>query len=835
MQKPSSNFDLWKIGRFLFLFLFLQPAFAQQQVPNLREIKVDELSDAQIQQFVDQAASSGYSESQLEVLARARGMAESEINKLRNRINSISSKEGSNAGTESLNRSRSNQLQLDNQRSTSQDPFQNIYEDDIIMSNELEIFGRSFFRNSANSFEPSLNVATPANYLLGPGDQLIIDVWGASEQSYQVSISPEGSIMIPNIGPIYLNGYSLEKADARIRYRLKAIYSTLGENTYAQVSLSQLRTINVNVVGEVERPGSYPLSAFASVLNALQSAGGPNRQGSFRAIRIYRNSQLIATEDLYQVLAMGGGLSEKLQDQDVIMVPPYLNRVTLSGAVKRPAIYEIKDQEMLSEALAYAGGFSENAYSKSISIRRNLANAKTIKTIEQPLYDQFALKAGDVLEVSEIQEQFTKRVRVEGAVNHPGEFEIKAKMKLSEAILLSEGFRGDAYMDRALIIRELPNYELQTIPFSPAEVMAGSFDVLLLEEDLIKVQSVFDLREDFKLSIQGEVQTPGQYPYTEGMVVEDLIYLAEGFKESAARSFVEVARRIEDTAQEQSTAQVAEIYNFAITEQLALSLADNNFQLKPFDVVIIRRSPVYEKQTVIEIEGEVTFPGKYVLESRDERISDILHRAKGVTDLAYIEGATLIRRTEYYSDPNVEEATQETSIAAKIRKSELQDLFENDTLVEASKQKFKMQESIGINLEQILSNPRGPDDLILKKGDVLSIPRELQTVRVRGAVLYPSTVRFKEGNGLKNFISQAGGFSNRAQKRKVYIIYANGSAQKTSSFLGFKKYPNVQPGAELIIPTKQERRAIGPGEVLGVTSGLASLSLVMIQIINLTR
>jgi protein involved in polysaccharide export with SLBB domain len=412
-------------------------------------------------------------------------------------------------------------------------------------------------------------------------------------------------------------------------------------------------------------------------------------------------------------------------------------------------------------------------------------------------------------------------------VNHPGEFEIKAEMKLSEAILLSEGFRGDAYMDRALIIRELQNYELQTIPFSPAEVIAGSFDVLLLEEDLIKVQSVFDLRENFKLTIQGEVRSSGQYPYTEGMVVEDLIYLAGGFKESAARSFVEVARRIVDAAQDQASVQVAEIYNFDITEQLSLSLADNNFELKPFDVVVIRRSPVYEKQTVIEIEGEVTFPGKYVLEKRDERISDVLKRAKGLTGFAYAQGATLIRRTEYYTNPDDEDMADKTSTASRIRKSELQELFEKDTLVNANEQKFKAQESIGINLPNILLNPGGEEDLILKEGDVLSIPRELQTVRIRGEVLYPSTVRFQTGASFKKFISQAGGFSDQAQEKKAYVIYANGSAEKTGSIFGFRSYPKVRPGAEIIIPSKPEKRKLSPGEIISIATGLGTMAVIV--------
>jgi protein involved in polysaccharide export with SLBB domain len=821
----------------LYLLFSLSQAVAQQQIPNLQEINVDELTDAQIESFIEQAESSGYSESQLEIMARARGMSESDISKLRSRINEVRNGTNNTTGAGGIDRLRQNEAntfsrqQTESNRSTIFDPFEHIFPVDTIIQEELEIFGMSFFENSANSFEPSLNVATPANYLLGPGDQVIIDVWGASEQSYILDISPQGSILVPEIGPIYLNGYTMDRAEQRIKYRLKSIYSTLDQNTFAQVSLGQLRTINVNVVGEVKQPGSYPLSAFATALNALQAAGGPNENGSFREIKIFRSGKLVGTEDLYEVLSIGGGLNLKLQDQDVVLVPAYLNRVAIDGAVKRPAYYEMKTGERLVDGLNYAGGFAENAYKKSLSIRRNLDNVKTVKTIESEFFNTVSLELGDAIEIGEIQGRYTKRVRVEGAVNHPGEFEIKEGMRLSDALDLADGLRGDAYMERGILIRELPNFELQSIAFSPKSVQTGADDLILKEEDLIKIQSRFDIKENYQLTIQGEVQQTGDFPYSEGMTVEDLIYLAGGFKETAAKSFVEVARRIQDSSRQQQGSELAEIFNFPIRSDLKMSDESNYFVLQPFDLVVVRKSPIYEKQKLIEIEGEVNFPGDYVLGKRDERISDLIDRAGGLTKFAYVEGATLIRRTEYFIDSTKIDIADETSTAALIRKRELQDQFKKDTLVKASKEKFKMQESIGIRLDKILEDPEGEYDLIMKEGDVLSIPKQLQTVRVRGEVLYPSTVRFKQGTSMRYFISQAGGFTDGARKGKSYVIYANGSAQKTFSFLGFRKFPQVKPGAELVIPTKPERRGLTPGEVTSLAVGLATFGNIIVNLI----
>lgn len=819
------------IFRILVIFIIgvlSTPSSYAQDAPslqNLQNINVDNLSDAQIQKFVDQVEASGYSQQQLEVLAKARGMSSAQISKLQQRIQKLQSASGG-GGSTSFNRTRDrktfNKDVVNDDRSGDFDPFNSIYAVDsaaLKAKGELEIFGMSFFKNRELTFEPSVSIATPRDYQIGPGDEIIIDVWGASEQTYQLTVSPEGSIIVPSIGPIYLNGLSVDRAESRIMAKLKSIYSTLGDNTFAQISLGQIRTISVNVIGEVVRPGTYQMSSFATAFNALYYAGGPNESGSMRVIEVFRSGKKVGTLDAYSFLINGGGQNIMVQDQDVVLVKPFANRISVTGEVKRPAIYEVTEGESLLSAIGYAGGFGAEAYQKSISLRRNLGNGRTIHTIGLDDFESFKLTNGDVIEVGSIQNLFIGRVRVEGAVNHPGEFELKEGMMLSEVISLADGFRSDVFLARAVIIRQNDDLSLSNLAFSPQELMSGKGDLPLKSEDLIRVQSIFDLREAYTVSVQGEVQLPGSYPYAKGMTVENLIYLANGFRESAAKSFVEVARRVTTDSGEGTNA--SEIFNFPIDANLALTPEGSQFALKPFDLVVIRQSPFYEKQTIVEIEGEVRYPGKYALKTKNERISDLLQRAQGLTSYAYARGATLIRRTEYYvSDEDGDEA-------AKIRVQELRGLLERDTLVDKSQQAFKAQESIGIRLEEILARPGSEVDLILKEGDIISIPRELQTVRIRGEVLYPSTVRYDKSYSFNEFVSQAGGFADNAKRNKAYVVYANGSAERTRSFLWFKNFPKVEPGAEVIIPKKPERRKLSPGEIISITTGIGTMAVII--------
>ncbi len=815
--------------------------YAQEgiNVQNLSTLNVDQLTDDQIQKFIDQMESSGYSQQQLEILAKSRGMSSSQIMKLRQRMERLksSSKKGKEGSVESETRLR-NKPDFVEESETEFDPFANLFPIDSLEEN-LPIFGRSFFENIDLKLEAPTNIPTPVNYVIGAGDEIIIDIWGASEQTYQLSVSPEGSILIPSLGPVYLSGLSIEKADQRIRGKLKSIYSSLGDNTFAQISLGQIRTIQINVIGEVARPGSFPLSSFATPINALYASGGPSETGSFREIHIFRGGTKVANFDLYDFLVYGRDQSVKLQDQDVILVKPYSSRIRLDGEVKRPAYYELLPTETFANLMEFSGGFNERAYKKSISLQRNLNNSKSVITIQEPAFSNTVLQNGDRIEVGKVSDRFTNRVRIEGALNHPGEFQLSDGMTLADLVDLADGIRGDAFMGQGIIIRSNQDFTLKSIPFRTEDLKSEGGAIQLENEDLVKITSIFDLQEEMSIVIDGEVNKPGQFPFASEMTVENLIYLAGGFKESAARSFVEVARRVSKNNGNGDQSISAKIFNFPISRTLTLDETASAFQLEPFDLVVIRKSPFYEEQVLVEIEGEVQYPGKYVLERKDERISDLLRRAGNLTELAYVRGATLIRRTEYYiseedkaADEGVENNNlDKTNRASEVRRSELQELFERDTLVQGGQEAFKTEESIGIRLDKIIENPGSKMDLILKEGDVLSIPRELQTVRVRGEVLYPSTIPYL-GPSLRGFVSGAGGFSERAKRNKSYVVYPNGSAKKTLAFLWIRDYPSVLPGSEIIVPQKPQRRQITPPEIIGMATSIASIAVIVNSLVS---
>ena len=811
-----------------FTLSFLQYATVQaQDLSSIETVRVDELSDAQIKKFIQKMEESGYTQSQLETLAKARGMSALELNKLKQRIAKLQSSSKSDSTTVSSRMRVRQELprdkNLDSKDKDSEqlveDPFAQFIKEDTTKT-ELPIFGQSFFSNENLTFEPSVNIPTPENYILGAGDEIIIDIWGASENTYQLTVSPDGAILIPNIGPVFLQGLNISKAEEKLKGKLRSIYSNLGRNTFAQISLGQIRSISVNVIGEVEMPGTYTLSSFATAFNALYSAGGPNENGSLRNILIFRGGQKVGTLDAYKFLIDGEGENISLQDQDVVLVKPYTSRVSVDGLVKRPAVYEILPEEPISKVLEFAGGFAQGAYSESISLKRNESNYKTIKTVVKAEYDNLLLQNGDFIDIGEISKQYKNRVRIEGAVNHAGEFELRSDMKLSDLIDLADGFRGDYFPAQALIIRENKDLTFSNIAFNPLDVLNGDFDMPLKSEDFVKIQSIFDLREELTLSIEGEVQFNGEFPYVEGMTVENLIYMAGGFKEAAAKSFVEVARRINDNSKEVS--HTSEIFNFPISSNLTVASEASQFILKPYDLVVVRESPFYHVQEVVSIEGEIQYPGKYTLKTNNDRVSDVLRRAGGFTKEAFVKGGTLIRETEYFDE----------DAAATVKKLRLEVLESRDSTALEGTFTVNKTEAIAIELERIIANPGSDIDLILKKGDVISIPKKMQTVRVRGEVYFSGTLVHDSNKSFPYYLSRAGGTTTKAKKNKAYVVYSNGSARRTNSFLWFRHYPEVEPGSEIIVPAKPERRRLSPQEVIGITTGVATLGLLTNQIVN---
>lgn len=838
--------------RILLSILFLAISLGQitsiqaqniSDLQNLQNINIDDLTPEQMGHLVQRLEASGMSEEQLVQMAQMRGMTEADIAKLRGKILEAQASETMNPAMKGsrMRVSPIDQAVVDELMLPFEQMAQKEKEDSLKIFDEgLEVFGLKFFRESELTFEPNLNVPTPANYTLAAGDELYIDIWGASEQNYQVTISPEGSIRIPGIGPVYVNGLKMEEAKKKIIARLKKIYSTIGRSSYADVTLGQIRTIAVHVIGQVDKPGTYTLTSFGTVFNALYHAGGPTINGSLRQIEVYRDRELVSTFDAYNFFIKGLGENTTLKDQDIIIVKPHINRVRLQGEIKRPAAFELTDNETFEDLLFFAGGFSRNAYDGTINVIRIEGNFRTVKSIAKDQRDIFNMKNGDEIFVPKISEEFVSRVTIEGPVLNPGEYELTEGLTLAGLIAKADGLRGDAFMERGVIIRRNADFSLLNLSFDPKKVLSGEENVPLQNNDLITFQSIYNLRESYQLTIEGEVLKPGTINYVDDMTVEDLIYISGGFKESAARSFVEVARRVHPDSS-QDINQSAKIYNFPISKNLSLSGEASNFKLAPYDLVVVRKSPFFQDQEIVEVEGEARFPGKYSLKTKDERISSLLNRAGGLSRYAYAKGATLIRRTEYYKAPQQSDAVdadgniiadvQIDDDAAEIRRKDLTYRFRKEGFsLSDSLEVFRQQESIGINLEKILEEPGSKYDLILRKGDILSIPREFQTVRVRGEVLYPSNIQHNKGSKFKHYISSAGGFDQRAKKSKSYAIYANGSAAQTRSFLWIRNYPKVEPGMEIVVPKKPEKQQLSAQAWVAMASSVATIALIISQI-----
>lgn len=851
----------------IFCLLFIGLSVAAQDLNNLSAVNVDELSDEQVQQFLDRAKESGMTLDQLEILAQQRGMPASQISKLRSRIRQIQTGTGQTTAnlTSPINRLRESQ---EGQEDYSFFDGLKPEEKKSQLVGSLEIFGSSLFSGSETAFEPPPNSPTPDNYVLGPGDEVIIDVYGSSEITYQELISPDGRILIGGIGPISLAGTSINQAKRRIFNKLSSIYSGLkGENpnTFLQVSLGQIRSIKVSMVGNVQQPGSYTLSSLSTVFNALYYAGGPDVKGSMRSIRVFRRGKVIATFDLYKFLQNGDiKHNPQLQEGDVILVDPYHNRVKFAGHIKNPAVYELLAGESLEDLIRFSGGFTEEAFKESLTIDRVGDREKKISTVLQDSFANELMANGDSIFVTKILDTYANRVQIEGAVKRPGYFELTKELTLSSLLDKAEGLREDAYLKRGNIIRLSDDLSLNNIAFDVKEVSEGNQDFLLSKDDYIYIPSIFDLEEEKTIAIHGQVRNPGSVPFISGMTVEDLINISGGLKEDASTATVEVARRLSSN---EDLSKSSEIYTFSINDDYSLEGA-SDFELKPFDLVLIKSTPYVRDHKVVKVEGEVNFPGLYALNSNEERISDLIKRAGGITQFGYAEGAILIRQTEYYLS-NDDKRTIEGQVnqrreelEAKYEDSEevsfierqlveyekklTEDLKSKNSSSELDAKLFRAEQmrgllsrdsistdgtigrqSIGIELSKIIENPGSKYDIILLDGDLISIPKELETVRVQGEVLFPNTVRYQDGMNLRNYISASGGFSSNAKVGKTYIVYANGSAKRTSRFFFFKRFPKVKPGADIIIPHKELRRRLTIQEILGITSSLVTIALII--------
>ena len=752
--------------------------------------KVDQMSDDQIRAFMGKARVSGMNEADIEKVALAQGYSAADISKLRQRImvlqqgsaTKVFATPDTNTRSVSSGRVQAGEELSVHRAETSVTP---------------SVFGASLFNGSSRTFEPNLRLPTPKNYILGPDDKLVIDIYGNSKATYTPTVTPEGTIGFENLSPISVGGLTIEEAKERIISRLRQIYQGLnaGGGTSATITLGAVRSIKVMVTGEATRPGTYTISSLATLFNVLYEAGGPSANGSFRNIKVLRNNKEIRTLDLYDFLLRADQKDNvRLEDQDIVRIEDYQTRVSLSGQVKRPLIYEMKPSETLKNLLAFAGGYTDQAYTFTLKLTRNTPKERKIINISQDEVPTFVPQNGDRFSVSTILDRYENRVSIHGAVFRPGEYALEDGLRtLKDLIAKADGLREDAFLGRANIIRENERLEPINLSVDLRQLLQGQIaDVPLQRQDSVLVKALSDLREKYTVTIIGSVIKGGDYGYVNNMSIADLIVMAGGFKEEAISSRIEVARRLKDNdtlglPQQQNT----RLFLFEIDKNLHLSTKDAAFKLNPFDVVTVRSSPRYEAQKVVTITGEVYYPGSYVLNESAEKVEDLIRRAGGLKPNAFMKGSRFYR---------------------------------NGTLV-------------ALDLEGILANPTIEANLLLQIGDSLNIVKKSATVSMQGALLNALTVRYRKEATFINYLDEAGGWQENADKNRVYVIYPNGYTDRTRHFLWFRHYPVIEPGSVVNVPFKQEKKSrLSTQERITLFSSVASvLTLTIVGVLNFLK
>jgi protein involved in polysaccharide export with SLBB domain len=792
---------------FLLLSAYVSTAQTAITIDNFNEVNIDQLSDAQINSFWQKAQQNGLSMEKLQELAVQKKMDPSSIAKLKARI-------------EKNNSSKDLKSELNDGEEDSSIRDSSTSEANTEKVKASKIFGSELFSNKKLTFEPNIKIATPPNYQIGPDDEIIIDIYGYSDASYKLKVSPNGQIRIPTVGLVSVGGLTMEQAQRKITNDLKANYSSIATGeTKVGVSLGTLRSIHVTIIGEVALPGTYTLSSLATVFNALYASGGPNKNGSFRNIKVIRGGKTILKLDIYDFLVKGETAGNiNLRDQDVIKVEPYEARIEFIGEVKRPGIYEVKANETLKNMLSFTGGFTDKAYRDRVKVTRNTSKEKSVADVPLDMFDVFTVQSGDVFQVGKLIDRYANRVEIRGAVFRPGYFSMDEGLTVKKLIEKAEGLKEDAFMSRAIIYRLKDDNTAEVIAFDVNEIMSGGNDIKLKREDVIEINSKLELKESYNVTILGAVLRPNAYPFAENARVEDLIVAAGGLKENAAKGKIEIARRIKGDGKSMGT-QSTQILTYEVSEDLKVK---SDIFLEPFDIVTVYSIPGYGPQRNVKMEGEVGFPGQYSLTSRKDRVSDIIKRAGGISQYGNIDGAILVRTTKL---SKTEEIIRKQKIDAFIKQTK-----DTARAEEIGKELSRNISIVGISLSKILKQPGGKQDIFLEDGDIIRVPRLAQTVKISGEVLYPVQIPYSNGKKLKKYVNGSGGFTQRALKSKAYVVYANGSARGTSTFLFFKKYPKLLPGAEIIVPMKEERRKMSAAEIAAITSSFATVVLLVFTI-----
>lgn len=835
-----------------FLIIILSSIQVYSQT-NLSTVKVDDLTDVQIRQIIQKAASLGYTEtSQIVQTASAQGLNQSEVQKLEERIDKLKrednikdDKSNSANGGSSIYQSNQGKGRVYKNPVDSIDTsrVQKRYDDSKLQERDLfgnlipKIFGEELFKNTNRiSFEPNLRMATPKSYVIGPDDELLIDITGDNEANYNLKVTPDGTIRLQYVGLISVGGLTIEEATSKIRSIMSRTYPGLRTGrTSVAINLGNIRSIKITIIGEAVRPGSYTLSSLSTVFNALYASGGPNKNGSFRKINIIRNGKVVTSVDVYDFLLKGVQKNIRLQDQDVINVPVYQTRVEMSGEVKRPALYEMLSTETLQNAIDFAGGFSSQAYTANVKVLQNTSKERKIVDVDAEKFNTYKPVNGDKYIVETILDRFENRVEISGAVFRPGKYEVQKGLTLRGLITKADGLKEDAFLARGYISRLNIDNSPSLISFDLQKVLNGSEgDIALQREDKVTISSIFDLRDEYKLEVQGEVRHPGIFKYADNVSLESIIQMAGGLKEGATPNRVEISRRVKNSDARSTTASTAQIFTVDIDQNL--KLLGEPFILQPFDIVFVRNSEGYQTQKNVTIQGEVLYPGVYTIQRKNERISDLVKRAGGLTALAFTEGGSLKRPGPPKLRKEKSTADSVKAVEERYRLSNLRRLQRQagviDTLSLKQDSASLTSEMVGINLKGILQNPNSRIDLILQDGDIINIPIELQTVRVSGEVLKPINILYNRNKSMKDYINESGGYTYNASKKRGYVEYANGSIKSTKNFLFFHSYPTIKPGAEIFVPKHPPREKIGIAGIGAIASALASLAVIIVTLLN---
>ena len=694
----------------------------------------------------------------------------------------------------------------------------NIDVQEVENASEKVIFGHNIFSNRKLTFAPSLNIPTPENYRLGAGDEIIIDVWGSNEATIRQTISPDGFINIPNLGVVSLNGMTVKEAEKYLRRKLSQIYPVEGDGAASdfKLTLGSIRTIQVNVTGEVEVPGTYSISSLSNVYNALYLAGGINELGSLRKVQLVRNGKQKAEVDLYDFI-LNGVLPDGiiLQDGDVINVPLYGSLVNIEGSVKRPMYYEMKEGETVQDILDYSGGFAGDAYRSNVNIVRQNGIEYQVYTVDSPLFSAFILKDGDAVTVGALIDRYENRLEVKGAVYRPGIYQLGDGIRtVSELIAKADGLKGDAFTARALIHREREDLTLEVVSVDVKAILAGQApDVLLQRNDILYIPSIYDLNDVGTITIEGEVASPGTFVFEDNMTIEDLIMQAGGLLESASTVRIDVSRRIKNPSSTALPDSIANVFTRSFQDGYVIS-NELDFVLQPYDYVNVRRSPGYAAQGKVRVSGEVIFPGEYVLTHKNERLSDLVKRAGGLNNWAYVRGARLIRHT-------LAEERNRTRAGMTV-------LTTGKDSVNVENLDLDESYSVGIDLEAALSAPGSDADLVLRQDDLLLIPEYINTVKISGNVMYPNVVAYNSGMTVRDYVTMAGGYGYRSKKNKAYIVYMNGTIARARQM----SKGVVEPGCEIVIPQKRDKD-FDVTSLMSVATTSSSIATMLATIMNL--